>query len=120
MIDKPAKNKADRTTFDTTVDALDNLGADASKAEHSRAAGARFALFIAILALVFTVIGVAAGYKHWQRMNDRARANASEIATLREQLQSVPASDALDTLRKDLEAKTSKTLTAKICATASS
>ena len=112
MIDKPAKNKADRTTFDTTVDALDNLGADASKAEHSRAAGARFALFIAILALVFTVIGVAAGYKHWQRMNDKARANAGEIAALREQLQSVPARDALDTLRKDLEAKTSKSQTA--------
>ncbi|MGB3917951.1 uroporphyrinogen-III C-methyltransferase [Thiothrix litoralis] len=109
MIDKPATHQADNTTFDTTVDAVDNLSA---KADSPRSASARFALFIAILSLLFTVIGIAAGYKHWQRMNDRARANASEIATLREKLQSVPASDALDTLRKDLEAKTSKTLAA--------
>ncbi|WP_028488490.1 uroporphyrinogen-III C-methyltransferase [Thiothrix lacustris] len=112
MIDKPATHQADNTTFDATVDAVDNLSAEAAKADSPRSASARFALFIAILSLLFTVIGIAAGYKHWQRMNDRARANASEIATLREQLQSVPASDALDTLRKDLEAKTSKTLTA--------
>ena len=112
MIDKPATHEADNTTFDTTVDALDNVGTESVKADSPRSAGARFALFIAILALFFTVIGIAAGYKHWQRMNDRARANAADIAALRQQLQAVPASDALDTLRKDLEAKTAQTLTA--------
>lgn len=112
MIDKPATHLADNTSLDTTVDALDNVGTESVKADSPRSAGARFALFIAILALFFTVIGIAAGYKHWQRMNDRARANAADITALREQLQSVPARDALDTLRKDLEAKTAKTLTA--------
>lgn len=112
MIDKPATHEADTTTLDTSVDALDSLGADTEKADYPRTAGARFALFIAILALFFTVIGIAAGYKHWQRMNDRARENAADIAALRQQLQGVPANDALDTLRKDVEAKTARSLTA--------
>ncbi|MEN9425124.1 MAG: hypothetical protein RL122_2507 [Pseudomonadota bacterium] len=112
MIDKAATHEADHTTFDTTVDAVDTHSPDAGKAENSRSGGARFALFIALLALSFTAIGIAAGYKHWQRMNDRARTNAAEIETLRQQLQAVPANDALDSLRKEVAAKTAQSQTA--------
>lgn len=112
MIDKAVTHDADHTTLDTTVDAVDTHSPDAGKAETSRSGGARFALFIALLALSFTVIGIAAGYKHWQRMNDRARANADEIETLRERLQAVPANDALESLRKDVAAKTAQSQTA--------
>lgn len=112
MIDKPALHEADNVTSNTAVDAVDSLGNDVGKAESPRSTGARFALFIAILALFFTVIGIAAGYKHWQRMNDRARGNAAEITELRQQLQALPASNALDDLRKELEAKSASTLSA--------
>jgi uncharacterized protein HemX len=112
MIDKAATHEADHTMLDTTVDAVDTHSPDAGKAESSRAKGARFALFIALLALSFTAIGIAAGYKHWQRMNDRARANAADIDSLREQLRAVPANDALDALRKEVESKTTQSQTA--------
>ncbi len=48
----------------------------------ARARGAGFALFIAGIALCFTVVGIAAGYKHWQRMHDRAKDNARRIEVL--------------------------------------
>ncbi|MGB1009457.1 MAG: uroporphyrinogen-III C-methyltransferase [Thiolinea sp.] len=43
---------------------------------------AAFALFIASLALFFTAAGIAAGYKHWQRMSDRAKGNARKIEAI--------------------------------------
>lgn len=107
MIDKPATYEADKQPLDTTVDALDSVDSTPGSVER-KAGGGRFALFLAILSLSFTTIGVAAGYKHWQRMNDKARNNAAEIEQLRQQLQSVPAADALDALRKELQDKTAK------------
>lgn len=107
MIDKPATHEAtDSSTFDRKVDAIDSLDNDAGKA--SKSGSARFALFLAVLALLFTLIGIAAGYKHWQRMNDRARNNAADIAELRKQLQETPARDSLDKLQKELEDKTTQ------------
>ncbi|HPE59626.1 MAG TPA: uroporphyrinogen-III C-methyltransferase [Thiolinea sp.] len=44
--------------------------------------GAGFALFIAFLALFLSVAGISAGYRHWQRMHDMAKANAAAIAGL--------------------------------------
>jgi uncharacterized protein HemX len=113
MIDKPATPEADNGTLHTAVDAVDPMGSDTAFGNTPpphKSASARFAVFISILALSFTAIGIAAGYKHWQRMNDKARGNAADIATLREQLKTVPTSDALNTLRQELEAKTAKSL----------
>lgn len=106
MIDKPAAHKAD--TLDTTVDAVDSLDNNESMLEKKVSGGARFALFLSALALLFTTIGVAAGYKHWQRMNTKAKENAAEIANLRTQLQQVPSSESVETLRKEVEEKTAQ------------
>lgn len=47
-----------------------------------KAKGAGFALFIAFLALFFTAGGIAAGYKHWQRMNTKAKEHSLHLADL--------------------------------------
>ncbi|WP_308874588.1 hypothetical protein [Thiothrix subterranea] len=93
MIDKPATHEADNDTLHTAVDAIEPMGSDTTFGNNpppQKSASARFAVFISILAVSFTAVGIAAGYKHWQRMNDKARDNAAEIATLREQLNTVP------------------------------
>ncbi|MEZ5536565.1 MAG: uroporphyrinogen-III C-methyltransferase [Thiolinea sp.] len=75
MIDKSDNNEAD----------IINSEPESTKpAKAPKARGAGFALFIAFLALFFTAAGIAAGYKHWQRMSDRAKSNAREIAALEE------------------------------------
>jgi uroporphyrin-3 C-methyltransferase len=61
MIDKAASYEADKQPLDTTVDALDSL--DTHSAAERKPAGGRFALFLAALSLLFTLIGIAAGYK---------------------------------------------------------
>lgn len=105
MIDKPATHAAEQATQDTTVDVVDAFDSDTRK---KKSGGASFALFLSALALLFTTIGVAAGYKHWQRMNTKAKENATEIASLREQLQSMPTRDAVTNLRKEVIEKTSQ------------
>jgi uncharacterized protein HemX len=113
MIDKPATHEADNGTLHAAVDAVEMMRSDTAfgnAVPPSKSISARFAAFMSILALSFTVIGIAAGYKHWQRMNDKVRDDATEIASLRQQLNTVPTSDALNTLRQDLEAKTAKAL----------
>lgn len=42
----------------------------------------RFALFIAWIALFFTVIGIAAGYKNWMQINERAKQAAVGVTEL--------------------------------------
>lgn len=64
--------------------------------------GASFALFIAFLALFFTVIGIATGYKHWQRMNTKANDSQARIAKLDKTLSQKADSSALEALRKDM------------------
>jgi uncharacterized protein HemX len=110
MIDKTA-HEADNNNADTAVDTLDVHSSDLKSGHAARAGGARFALFLAILALSFSVIGIAAGYKHWQRMNDKANKGLAEIAALREQLQQTPRNDAMDALRKELADKTAQSQT---------
>ncbi len=44
----------------------------------------RFTLFIASLALFFTVIGIAAGYKNWMQINERAKQAAVGVSKLKE------------------------------------
>ncbi|MCK5813431.1 MAG: uroporphyrinogen-III C-methyltransferase [Cocleimonas sp.] len=44
----------------------------------------RFTLFLAWIALFFTVIGIAAGYKNWMQINDRAKQAAIGVSELTE------------------------------------
>lgn len=75
MIDKSDNNE---------TDTINSEPEDTQLVKPPKARGAGFALFIAFLALFFTAAGIAAGYKHWQRMSDRAKNNAREIAALEE------------------------------------
>ena len=45
----------------------------------------RFTLFIASLALFFTVIGIAAGYKNWMQINERAKQALMRVSKLEQQ-----------------------------------
>lgn len=103
MIDKAAHH-AD-THPSTATESVDAHHAEVKK---TGVTGARFALFIAILSLFFTAIGVAAGYKHWQRMNDKVGINNTTIKQIKEQLNAAPNNDALETLRKELDDKTAQ------------
>lgn len=67
-----------------------------------KAKGASFALFIAFLALFFTVIGIATGYKHWQRMNTKANDSQVRITNLEKILSQKADSSTLEALRKDM------------------
>jgi uncharacterized protein HemX len=109
MIDKTA-HQADNNNSDTTVDVRD-VPHSGSRADRAHKAGAWFAVFLATLALFFTAIGIAVGYKHWQRMNDKATKSLAEIAVLHEQLKQIPHNDALEALRKELGDKTSQSQT---------
>lgn len=110
MIDKPATHQAEHTTLNT-VDAIDSFDRETHKARQKASGSARFALFLSALALFFTTIGIAAGYKHWQRMDSKAKENAAEIVKLREQLQQVPNNDAVENLRKEVTDKTAQAQT---------
>ncbi len=45
----------------------------------------RFTLFLAWIALFFTVIGIAAGYKNWMQINERAKQAAVGVSELKQQ-----------------------------------
>ncbi len=81
-------DKSDNNVTDTL-----NIAAEpepTKPATPPRTRGAGFALFIAFLALFFTAAGIAAGYKHWQRMSERAKKNAHDIAALETMIASRP------------------------------
>ncbi len=92
MIDKSDNNEINDTVIP------DNT----TPVKKPRARGAGFALFIAFLALFFTAAGIAAGYKHWQRMSDRAKNNAREIAALEEVIAAKSDNKVFEILRKEL------------------
>lgn len=46
----------------------------------------RFTQFIAWMALFFTAVGIAAGYKNWLRIHDKAKTNVVEIKQIKQQL----------------------------------
>lgn len=48
---------------------------------------AKFALFIALLALSFTAIGITAGYKHWLRMHVKTKEALTEIQLLKDKIE---------------------------------
>lgn len=72
----------------------------------------RFSLFIAWIALFFTVIGIAAGYKNWMQINERAKQATENVKALKQQV-SLFANKAdvvafNDQLLADLERKSQK------------
>lgn len=76
---------------------------DAHYTTAPKAKGAGFALFIAFLALFFTVVGIAAGYKHWQRMNTKAKEHSTQLASIDQVLSQKADSNTLESLRSDLK-----------------
>ena len=46
----------------------------------------RFTQFIAWMALFFTMVGIAAGYKNWLRIHDKAKRGLANIAEIRQEL----------------------------------
>jgi uncharacterized protein HemX len=46
----------------------------------------RFTLFIAWMALFFTVVGIAAGYKNWMQINTRAKQATDGVSELKQQV----------------------------------
>ncbi|HFC92718.1 MAG TPA: hypothetical protein ENJ51_07885 [Leucothrix mucor] len=68
----------------------DNLGGSHKEAEESAQVLAilqsrsRFTLFIAWLALFLTAVGIAAGYKNWMQINDRAKQAAVGVSELKQ------------------------------------
>ncbi|MFZ1387386.1 MAG: uroporphyrinogen-III C-methyltransferase [Thiolinea sp.] len=68
-----------------------------------KAKGVGFALFIAFLALFFTVVGIATGYKHWQRMNNKANNNTNQITALSQTVTQKADASALESLRSQVK-----------------
>ena len=60
-----------------------------SSIEKARPKTQWFTLFIAMLALLFSVAAIAAGYKHWQRTIDKVRVNQLAISDLKNELASL-------------------------------
>lgn len=99
MIDKP----------EIPVEEVKETAAQDKKLIHQRLSqGIRSALLLSFLALFFTAAGIAAGYKHWQRMNDKAVANQTAIKQIRDQLQTTASVETVAQLRTDLESKTTQ------------
>ncbi|MEN9434375.1 MAG: hypothetical protein RLZZ422_1964 [Pseudomonadota bacterium] len=62
-----------------------------------------FAIFLAALALFFTVVGIGAGYRHWQRMNMKVNAAQVIIQKQQQQLLNVPTQAKLQLIENDLK-----------------
>ncbi len=90
MIDKSTNNE------------INSSSKNDSQIHAKKTRGVGFALFIAFLALFFTAAGIAAGYKHWQRMSDRAKNNARKIAALEEVIAAKSDNKVFEALRQEL------------------
>lgn len=62
----------------------------------------RFTLFLAWLALFFTIVGIAAGYKNWLRIHDKAKAGLRGIEEIRLELPKLAQKSRVDVLQKDI------------------
>ena len=62
---------------------LANIG-EASETLEQLKRRSRFALFIAWIALFLTMVGIAAGYKNWMQINDRAKEATRGVMSLKE------------------------------------
>lgn len=62
----------------------------------------RFTLFLAWLALFFTIVGIAAGYTNWLRIHDKAKAGLRGIEEIRLELPKLAQKSRVDVLQKDI------------------
>lgn len=62
----------------------------------------RFTQFLAWLALFFTAIGIAAGSKHWFRIDDKTKLALHQIQELKQQLPNFALQEKLSVLEKEL------------------
>ncbi len=62
----------------------------------------RFTQFLAWLALFFTMVGIAAGYKNWLRIHDKAKANLVTITQIKGELPNLAKKESVATFEKEL------------------
>lgn len=62
----------------------------------------RFTQFIAWMALFFTAVGIAAGYKNWLRIHDKAKTNVVDIKQIKQQLPNFSNKTKVAALEKNL------------------
>lgn len=62
----------------------------------------RFTQFLAWLALFFTAVGIAAGYKNWLRIHDKAKLALREIAEIKKEMPNFALQEKLAILEKEL------------------
>jgi len=69
---------------------------------------AKFALFIALLALSFTAIGITAGYKHWLRIHVKTKEALTEIEILKEKMAHTADKKALNAFEASFKSTTNQ------------
>jgi uncharacterized protein HemX len=62
----------------------------------------RFTQFLAWLALFFTMVGIAAGYKNWLRIHDKAKAGIEGVAEIKSKLPNFAPKERLEALEKEI------------------
>jgi len=62
----------------------------------------RFTQFIAWMALFFTMVGIAAGYKNWLRIHDKAKRGLANIAEIRQELPQFAKKEKVALLEKEI------------------
>ncbi len=62
----------------------------------------RFTQFIAWMALFLTVVGIAAGYKNWLRIHEKAKRGLSNIAEIRQELPGFAKKEKVTLLEKEI------------------
>lgn len=62
----------------------------------------RFTQFLAWLALFFTAVGIAAGYKNWLRIHEKAKAGLKGVAEIRQEMPEFAKKDKVNLLEKEI------------------
>ncbi len=62
----------------------------------------RFTQFLAWLALFFTMVGIAAGYKNWLRIHDKAKAGVQGVEQIRKELPNFAKQERVAVLEKEI------------------
>lgn len=65
----------------------------------------RFTQFLAWLALFFTMVGIAAGYKNWLRIHEKAKANAVDVVKIKGDLPRLAQKERLIALEREVNNK---------------
>ena len=62
----------------------------------------RFTQFLAWLALFFTAVGIAAGYKNWLRIHDKAKLSLKQIVEIRGEIPDFAKKSKVQFLEKEI------------------